>query len=157
MLTSLALFAAVAGQWLCPASFEPLPTGWEQGNLGASPTTTTTDAWAHTGGFSNLNDIPAKGVYVWVLLSPRLPTSPAPPQHPFRLPLDLRQPDQLATQEGSTLPEYRFAGRYRGVYYVDVRVDFGRQQPTRWMFNQAQTLLRRLRLPSRIISTPARC
>src|SRR5437867_12768589 len=106
MVTSLAVFAALAGHWLCPASFEPLPTGWVEGNLGASPTTTTADAWAHTAGFSNLNDIPRTGVYVSVLLSPRLPTSPAPPQRPFRLPLDLRHPDQLATQERSTLPEY---------------------------------------------------
>jgi hypothetical protein len=153
----LAILFAAAGQWLCPARFAPLPPRWVHGNLGAQPVTTTTDAWAHTRGFRNLNDIPSTGVYVWVLLSPRHPTSPAPPQRPVRLPLNLRHPDQIATQEASALPEYRFAGRYRGLYFVDVRIDFGRRHPTPSMRTGAQRVLTGLRLPTGFGSARQTC
>ena len=150
--------SAASTEWTCPAWFSRLPPGWVQGNLGARPTRTTVNSWAHRRDFANLNDIPRNGVYVWTLLSPRRPTSPAPSRRrPLRLPLNLQHPDQIASQEGSSLPEYRFAGRYRGIYFVDVRVDFGRQNPTRSMRQHAQTLLRHLRLPPRLVSTPASC
>lgn len=119
---------------------------------------TTANSWAHTRGFANLNDIPRNGVYVWTLLSPRRPTSPAPSwRRALRLPLNLQHPDQIASQEGSSLPEYRLAGHYRGIYFVDVRIDFGRQDPTRSMRQRAQTLLRQLRLPPTLVPTPASC
>jgi hypothetical protein len=154
----LAILVAAATQWICPASWAPLPPDWIQGNTGPTPASTTANSSAHTPGFTNLNDIPPNGVWVSALLSPRRPTSPAPSRHRrLRLPLNLGYPHQIAKQEGSSLPEYRFAGRYRGIYFVDVRVDFGRRKPTRLMRQRAQTLLRRLRLPRRLVSRPARC
>jgi hypothetical protein len=123
-----------------------------------NPASRTANSSAHTPGFQNLNDIPPNGVWVSVLLSPRSPTSPAPSwRRPLRLPLSIRYPHQIAKQEGSSLPEHRFAGRYRGIYFVDVRIDFGRRTPTRSMRQRAQILLRRLRLPPRLVSTPASC
>lgn len=158
VFSALAIVIAAATQWICPAWWAPLPPGWVQGNDGPNPTSRAAGSWAHTPGFTNLNDIPRNGVYVWTVLSPRRPTSPAPSRHrPLRLPLSLRYPHQIAKQEGSSLPEYRFGGRYRGIYFVDVRVDFGRRKPTRSMRQRAQTLLGRLRLPPRLVSTPAKC
>jgi hypothetical protein len=151
VLGVLAILLAASGQWICPARFAPLPPGWVQGNLGGATTSGTTDSWAHTPGFENLNDIPRDGVYAWVLLSP------APSwRRPLRVPLNLRHPDEIASQEGSTLPEYRFAGRYRRLYYVDLRVDFGRH-PTRSTLRRSQILIGRLRLPPRLVSGPRRC
>jgi hypothetical protein len=119
----LAILVTAATQWICPAWWAPLPPGWIQGNTGANPTSRTASSSAHTPGFTNLNDIPPNGVWISALLSPRRPTSPAPSRHrPLRLPLSLRYPNQIAKPEGSSLPEYRFAGRYRGIYFVDVRV-----------------------------------
>jgi hypothetical protein len=154
-----ALFASVltllGTQWMCPAHFAPLPEGWVQGTLGAS--TVSANSWAHTPGFSNLNDIPGSGIYVWTLLNPRQPTSPAPTaRESLRLPLVLAHAAQVTTQEGSSLPEYRFAGRYRG-YLVDVRVDFGRQHPAPLMRGRVDALLARLRLPARIVAAPSAC
>lgn len=140
---------------MCPAHFAPLPSGWVQGNLGAGAI--SSDAWAHTPGFSNLNDIPPNGIYVDALLNPRQPSSPAPTaRKPLRLPLRITQPDEIATQEGSPLPEYRFAGRYHG-YFVDVRVDFGRLHPAAAMRRRANALLARLRLPLRVVSNANAC
>lgn len=156
MLAAAAVTVALATGWICPARFAPLPAAWAQGNLGAHTTATTTDAWAHTRGFANLNDIPRGGIYVGVLLGTRYPSSPAPTaRRPLRLPLDLRHPDQIATAEGP-LPEYRFAGRYHG-FFVDVRVDFGRRHPTASMRRRTQTLLGRLRLPARVVAAPRGC
>lgn len=158
VVSALAILVAAATQWICPAWWAPLPPGWIQGNTGAHPASRTANSSAHTPGFENLNDIPPNGVWVSVLLSPRRPTSPASSRHRLlRLPLNLQYPHQIAKQEGSSLPEYRFAGRYRGIYFVDVRVDFGRRKPTRSMRQRAQILLRRLRLPPRLVSTPASC
>src|ERR1700724_2470944 len=99
MVAQFAFALTISAQWMCPAHFAPLPSSWAQGNLGAS--TISADSWAHTPGFSNLTDIPRDGVYVWTLLNPRHPTSPAPTaRKPLRLPLRLRHPDQIATQEG---------------------------------------------------------
>lgn len=155
MVAPLALALSISAQWMCPAHFAPLPSGWVEGNLG--PSTISSNAWAHTTGFTNLTDIPRNGVYVWTLLSTRQPTSPAPTaREPLRPPLSLRRPDQLATQAGSHLPEYRFAGRYRG-YSVDVRVDFGRREPAVAMRGQADALLARLRLPPSIVAAPRAC
>jgi len=154
-MDSLALILSIAAQWMCPAHFAPLGSSWVQGNLG--PSAVSANSWAHTRGFTNLTDIPSDGVYVLTLLNPRQRTSPAPTaRKPLRLPLRLRRADQIATQEGSPLPEYRFAGRYDG-YSVDVRVDFGRQHPTVAMRQQADALLVRLRLPPRIVATPRAC
>lgn len=143
-------------RWICPARFSNLPAGWAQGNAGSSPMTTTTDAWAHSHGFANLSDIPRSGIYVGVLLGTRGPTSPAPSAlRRLRLPLDIRHPDQIGNDDGP-LPEYRFAGRYHGLY-VDVRVDFGRRRPS-WSFRRrAQPVLAALRLPTALVSTPSAC
>lgn len=106
---------------------------------------------------TNLSDIPRDGVYAWVVLAQR-PSSPAPTwNRPLRLPPDGGRPHQIATQEGAPLPEYRFAGRCRGPYYADVRVDFGRRRPTRALLGRAQTLLAALRLPARLASGPGGC
>ena len=156
MLSALAILSVAATQWICPARFAPLPPGWVQGNLGSMPADMTAFSWARTPGFNNLTDIRRNDIYVWTLLSPHRPTSPAPSwRRPLRLPLDLRHPDQVTLQEGSPLPEVRFAGRYRNLYYVDVRVDFGRRHPTRAVRDRTQTLLTRLRLPRRLLSRPA--
>ena len=150
--------SAAPRQWICPAWFARLPPGVVQGNLGARPASQTANSWTRTRGFTNLNDIPRSGVYVWTLLSQQRPTSPASSRRRLlRLPLELERPDQIASQEGSSLPEYRFAGRYGGIYFVDVRVDFGRQDPTRSMRQLAQSLLARLRLPPTLVATPASC
>jgi len=155
MLAPAAVAVALAARWMCPAHFAPLPPGWVQGNLGAR--TASSNSWAHTPGFSNLNDLPRDGIYVWTLLLPSGPSSPAPTaRRPLHLPLDLRRPDQIAEQEGVTLPEYRFAGRYHG-YFVDVRVDFGRRRPTASMRRRTQILLDRLRLPARIVAAASDC
>jgi hypothetical protein len=149
---------ASSAKWIYPARFARLPSSWIQGNLGANPASRTANSWAHAPGFTNLNDITPNGVWVDVGLSPRRPTSPAPSQHrPLRLPLNLRYPHYIAKQEGSSLSEYRFAGRYRSIYFVDVRVDFGRRNPTRWMRQRAQTVLSHLRLSPRLVSRPASC
>jgi hypothetical protein len=115
----------------------------------------STYSWARTPGFRNLNDIPRDGTYVSVLLSRRR-TSPACCRA-LALPLDVRRPHEITMQEGSALAEYRFAGRYHGLYYVDLRVDFGRRRPTAAMLRRAGILLTRLRLPARLVSGPARC
>jgi hypothetical protein len=155
MVAALAIALTLAGQWMCPARFAPLPKGWVQGNLG--PSMISTDSFAHTQGFFNLNDIRPGGVYVWMLLNPRQPTSPASTaRKPLRLPLRLGHVDQIGSQEGPPLPEYRFAGRYHG-YYVDVRVDFGRKHPTATMRRWADRLLARLRLPRRLVTSPSAC
>lgn len=147
---------SATGRWICPARFAPLPRGWVHGSLGPDPTTTTTDAWAHSRGFTNLNDIPRDGIYVGVLLGVRYPSSPAPSaRRPLHLPLDIRHPDQIATAEGP-LPEYRFAGRYHGLY-VDVRVDFGRRRPPLTMRQRAEPVLRALKLPSGVVDAPTAC
>ncbi len=144
---------------ICPARFSPLPAEWVQGNLGPGEgPDATIDAFAHTRGFHNLNDIPASGIYVEVLLSRRALTSPAPTaRRPLRLPLRIAHPDQISSQEGAPLPEYRFAGRYRRLYYVDVRVDFGRKRPTGQMLRRTQALLLRLRLPSSLVRSSLNC
>ena len=143
-------------RWICPAWFAPLPRGWVEGNLGAHPTTTTTDAWAHSSGFANLTDIPRHGIYVSVLLGVHDPSSPAPTsRQPLDLPLDIRHPDQIATAEGP-LAEYRFAGRYHGLY-VDVRVDFGRRNLSPAMRRRAQPILTALQLPRGMTDAPNTC
>ena len=146
MIATLLASAALGG-WVCPARFEPLPKGWVQGNLGPGWFGDVgTSSWAHSPvRFANLNDIPRNGIYVSVLLSQQ-PSSPAFRGGRFRLPVSIFHPHQIATQEGSTLPEYRFAGTRR-FYDVDLRVDFGRKHPTRAMLHRAQSLLRALRLP----------
>lgn len=145
--------------WMCLARFSPLPAEWMQGNLGPGEGQgATTEAFAHTRGFHNLNDIPASGIYVSADLSRRVPTSPAPSaRRPLRLPLRITHPDQISSQEGAPLPEYRFAGRYRRLYYVDVRVDFGRKRPTGQMLARTQELLLRLRLPSSLVRSSLSC
>lgn len=155
MLGSFLVVLTISAGWMCPAHFAPLPSGWVQGNLGAGAI--SSDAWAHTPGFSNLTDIPPNGIYVQALLNPRQASSPSPTARmPLRLPLTFGHPDQIATQEGSPLPEYRFAGRYHG-YFVDVRVDFGRLHPTAVMRRRANVLLARLRLPPRVVSAAGAC
>jgi hypothetical protein len=155
MLDPLALVLAVSAQWMCPAHFSPLPPGWIQGNLG--PSTISSNSWAHSPGFSNLNDIGAGDIYIWTLLLPNKPSSPAPTaRRQLRPPLSLRRVDQIARQEGSSLPEYRFAGRYRG-YFVDVRVDFGNRHPLPAALRRAQAVLDRLRVPPRTVATPGAC
>lgn len=147
---------AVGSRWICPARFAPLPRGWVEGSLGAHRTTTTTDAWAHTRGFANLTDIPRDGIYVWALLGVLQPSSPAPSaRRPLHLPLNIRHPDQIATAEGP-LPEYRFAGRYHGLY-VDVRVDFGQTKPPLVMRQRAQSVLSTVQLPSGVVDAPSAC
>lgn len=144
---------------ICPARFSPLPAQWVQGNLGPSEGPgANTDAFAHTRGFHNLNDIPSSGIYVDVLLSRRVLTSPAPTaRRPLRLPLRITHPDQISSQEGAPLPEYRFAGRYGRLYYVDVRVDLGRKRPTGKMLARTQALLLRLRLPNGLVRSYLSC
>jgi hypothetical protein len=155
MLSLVALALTVSAQWMCPAHFSPLPSAWIQGDLG--PSTISSNSWAHTPGFSNLNDIGAGDIYLWTLLLPNEPSSPAPTaRRQLRLPVSLRHVDQIATQEGSSLPEYRFAGRYRG-YFVDVRVDFGNRHPRAAALRRAQAVLDRLRLPPRTVATPNAC
>lgn len=144
------LASAVVGGWVCPARFAPLPKAWVHSDLGPTwfDREAGTSSWAHSPvRFANLNDIPRDGIYVWVLLA-RAPTSPASRfGKKFRLPVSVDRPDQIATQEGSVLPEYRFAGQRR-YYHVDLRVDFGRKHPTHAMLARAQSLLRSLRLPN---------
>jgi hypothetical protein len=154
MTAALALTLAVTVRWMCPADFSPLPAGWIQGNLG--PSTVSANSWAHTPGFTNLNDIRPGDTYVWTLLIRREPgSSPPTAREPLRLPLSLNHAE-VATQEGSTLPEYRFAGRYRG-YFADIRVDFGSKHPHARDLRRANLLLHRLRLPRRVGSSLLAC
>ena len=149
MIATFLASVALAG-WVCPARFEPLPRGWVQSDLGPAwfDRDAGTSSWAHSPiRFENLNDIPRNGIYFWILLA-RGATSPASrPGQAFRLPVSIYRPDQIATQEGSVLPEYRFAG-HRRFYDVDLRVDFGRKHPTPAILARAQSLLRGLRLPN---------
>jgi hypothetical protein len=146
---------SAATRWICPARFSKLPPSWVQGNLGTRPSTTTSDAWAHTHGFTNLSDIIPAGIYIQVLLATHR-TSPARSAlRPLRLPLDIQRPDQIGNDDGP-LSEYRFAGRYHGLY-VDVRVDYGRRHPLLKQRKRAQPILARLLLPRGLVRMASAC
>jgi hypothetical protein len=137
--------------------------GWSVGAsepVEASATGEFTTAWAATVPYrdewnalpphATLERLPRNGIVIWVGLSRsnRFPphTGGSPPlKPPFRLDVFERH----SSWEGQVrdLPEYMLWGTVAGQYQVDLRVYFGRPDPTDAMLDEAQLTLEGLVLP----------
>jgi hypothetical protein len=144
----------------------PSRTGWYVGTSGGDDARAEgefTTSWAATIPYADewnalppqetLERLPRDGIVIWVSLSrsnrfpPRLggdETFPAR-EPPFSLAEFERRPGW----EGQVrdLPEYLLWGTVRGQYNLDLRVYFGRPEPTEAMLAEAQTMLDGLELP----------
>jgi hypothetical protein len=144
-----------------PARFAPA-AGWHTGSSGPRPegaegdwtttwaaTTPYRDAWnAFPQG--TLASLSRDGILVWVSLSRFADPAGARAGFPVRpRPYRLDDFDVLTRWEGQVrdLPEYRLWTRVEGQYDVDLRVYFGRPDPTEDMLAGAQDELDRLTLP----------
>jgi hypothetical protein len=144
-----------------PAAFRPAD-GWYTGSSGPRPIAADGDwtvSWAATVPYQDqwdaipmetLEKLPADGIVVWASLSrscdpngsrQRFPVVP----RPYRLSDFEIHPGW----EGQVrdLPQYRLWTRVEGQYEVDLRVYFGRADPTGDMRERAQAALDRLELP----------
>lgn len=145
---------------VCGASFHPLPAGWQRSQLAGSVFArggAQVYAWAASfrpsPRYGVSRDFPSEGVYIGVNLI-RPPAYGAVwlvPQ--LHLPLRLRRAD-VSPFEGPRLTMYRFLGRYRSQYNVDVQVLFRR--PSGRLLVKAQRALSALVLP-RWTPVPDRC
>jgi hypothetical protein len=147
---------------VAPATFARAP-GWHTGDsgpFGRRPWGEQTQSWAATVAYADgpfdlpprrtVERLPEDGVLVWVGLS----RASAPDALRARYPA-LERPYQLAdfdvhsVWEGQIrdVPEYELLTRVPGQYKVEVRVYFGRGDPTPEMRAAAQAELERLRLP----------
>jgi hypothetical protein len=140
-----------------PARFASLPPGWRQRSSGVAirhpgglNTWTEATSWPYRpDGFGPVRRIPRDGILIEVLLIRRAGfpgTLMYPPLR--RLPFDLSDAD-VATEEGAPhVAQYRLLYRYGRRYDVDLRIDFGRPDPTGRMLAEAQRALDALVLPS---------
>jgi hypothetical protein len=111
------------------------------------------DAWNALPPFETLRDLPRDGVVIWLGLSR---TNRFPPDREdgesFRAleqPFSLDEFERRAGWEGQVrdLPEYVLWGTVRRQYQVDLRVYFGRPDPTEPMLAETQAMLDGLELP----------
>lgn len=147
---------------VAPATFVAAP-GWHTGDGGPferRPWGEQTQSWAATVPYADgpfdlpprktIARLPEDGVLIWVGLSrawnPDAPGRRSPiREHPYRL-ADF---EAHAEWEGQVrdVPEYELRTRVEGGYEVDVRIYFGRPEPTPAMRAAAESQLARLRLP----------
>ena len=147
-----------------PARFPPRE-GWFVGTSGpdesrASGEFTTTwaatipyaDEWNALPPFETLRRLLREGIVIWVALSRsnRFPPRPEgdatfPAREP---PFSLGNFEPRGSWEGQVrdLPEYLLLATVRGEYNLDLRVYFGRPDPTDAMLSEAQAMLDRLEL-----------
>jgi hypothetical protein len=147
---------------VAPARFRHR-TGWFVGaseSAEANPDGEFTTAWAATVPYldewnalppqATLRRLPREGIVIWVGLSR---SNRFPPDTngfaPLEPPLRLAGFDERRSWEGQVrdLPEHVLQGSFRGQYQVDVRVFFGRPDPTQAMRAEAQRMLDQLVLP----------
>jgi hypothetical protein len=111
------------------------------------------DEWNALPPQETLERLPRDGIVIWVGLSrsnrfpPRLEGDETfPAREP---PFSLDEFDRRPGWEGQIrdLPEYLLWGTVRGQYNLDLRVYFGRPEPTEAMLAEAQTTLDGLELP----------
>ena len=147
---------------VAPATFVAA-RGWHTGDSGPferRPWGEQTQSWAATVAYADgpfdlpprktIERLPKDGILIWVGLS-RASDPSAPGQRysvhelPFRL-ADFTRHDEW---EGRIrdVPEYELVTRVPGRYEVNVRIYFGRADPTQEMLAAAQAALDRLRLP----------
>lgn len=142
-----------------PPRFAPNP-GWHVGDSGpddADADGEFTTAWAATvpyadewnalTPFQTLERLPEDGVVLWLGLSR---TNRFPPPKPARTPpfrLDDFERNDLWEGQVRDLPEYRLWGTAHGDTLLDLRVYFGRPDPSPAMRAAAQAMLDRLELP----------
>ncbi|SRR6266511_4251079 len=111
------------------------------------------DDWNALPPFNTLERLPGHGIVIWVGLSRtnRFPPRPEGDQtFPARTPpFSLDDFDPRGAWEGQVrdLPEYLLLATVRGQYDVDLRVYFGRPDPTEAMRASAQAVLDGLELP----------
>lgn len=145
-----------------PARFPPRP-GWHVGTSGARDARADGDwltSWASTVKYldewnsiarTTLASLPRDGIVIWVGLDRdnRFATQGDPRSPEREPPFDLDDFEHRASWEGQVreLPEYLLWGTVRGEYRIDLRVYFGRQDPTASMREEAQAMLDRLELP----------
>lgn len=147
-----------------PGSLEPArfseAGGWFVGTSGSrqrGPDNEFATAWAATipyrngpyelPPFATLEALPRDGILIWVSLF-RTPLF-APRWQPVPEPFRLDDAEVLPIWEGQVrdIPEYRIWTQVRGQYEVDLRVYFGRPDPTAEMLASAQAMLDLLELP----------
>jgi hypothetical protein len=151
---------------VAPAEFT-LREGWNVNTSGPKPIRADGEwltAWASTIPYRDpwnalpphetLEALPDDGVVIWVGLERNSrfpPTAPdregivPPVEPPFRI-ADL---EHYRHWEGQVddIPEYRLWGTVRRQYRIDLRLYFGRPEPTPAMLDEAQAMLDGLRLP----------
>jgi hypothetical protein len=143
----------------------PRRAGWYVGTSGEDEARAEgefTTSWAATILYADdwnalpqetLERLPRGGIVIWVGLSrsnrfpPRLEGDETFPA--LEPPFSLDEFDRRLGWEGQIrdLPEYVLWGTVRGQYNLDLRVYFGRPEPTRAMLAEAQTMLDGLELP----------
>ncbi|HEX2111030.1 MAG TPA: hypothetical protein VHF67_05710 [Gaiellaceae bacterium] len=150
---------------VAPARF-PRRAGWFVGTSGAdearaegefttswASTIPYADEWNALPPFETLERLPRDGVVIWLGLSRsnRFPPRPEgdemfPAREP---PFSLDEFERRGGWEGQVrdLPEYLLWGTTEGQYNVDLRVYFGRPDPTAAMLAEAQAMLHGLALP----------
>jgi hypothetical protein len=111
------------------------------------------DEWNALPPFETLRRLPREGIVIWVGLSR---SNRFPPRRegddtfPAREPpFSLAEFEPRGAWEGQVrdLPEYLLQATVRGQYNVDLRVYFGRPNPSEETRSQAQAMLERLELP----------
>lgn len=111
------------------------------------------DEWNALPPFETLRRVPRDGIVIWLGLSR---SNRFPPDREGDESLRARQPpfslgefERRAGWEGQVrdLPEYVLWGIVRRQYQVDLRVYFGRPDPTKAMLSEAQAMLDGLELP----------
>lgn len=111
------------------------------------------DAWNALPPAETLRRLPSDGVVIWAGLSRsnrNPPQAEGTPGFPAREPpFSLDDFDHRAGWEGQfgDLPEYVLWATVRGQYHLDLRVYFGRPDPSERMLAEAQEMLEGLELP----------
>ena len=142
-----------------PADLPRFPerSGWHVGSAGTTTgeealatawaaTIPYSDEWNALPPFRTLERLPTEGIVVWIGLSP---AGAAPAWPAVTPPFDLGALERHPFWEGQVpdIPEHRLWGTLAGGTHVDLRVFFGRPDPTPGMRTEAQALLDGLELP----------
>jgi hypothetical protein len=145
-----------------PPSFAPAG-GWHEGSSGPRPrgpdsewatgwaaTVPYRDEWNALPPRKTIEALPADAIVIWVGLSRFAALGLAepdagPPSFPYRL-SDFVRHAEWEGQVGD-VPEYELVRRVPGQYELNVRIYFGRGDPSAEMRDAAEAALERLRLP----------